>query len=135
MPGWRAWSLSDRAPLTSAADMAHERVALVGDAAHPMVPYLAQGAGMAIEDAIALADALGDGSAVEVPAAFARYAEARWQRNAQVQARARRNGEVFHATGACAPGARPRDAHARRALARPALAVWRLNGCGGAFRA
>jgi len=34
-----------------------------------------------------------------VPAAFARYAEARWQRNAQVQERARRNGEIFHATG------------------------------------
>ena len=100
MPGWRAWTLSDRAPLTSAADMAHERVALVGDAAHPMVPYLAQGAGMAIEDAVALADALGSGSAAEVPAAFARYAEARWARNARVQARARRNGEIFHATGA-----------------------------------
>jgi salicylate hydroxylase len=100
MPGWRAWSLGDRAPMTSAADMAHERVALVGDAAHPMVPYLAQGAGMAIEDAVALADALGGGSAVDVPAAFARYAQARWSRNAQVQARARRNGEIFHATGA-----------------------------------
>lgn len=100
MPGWRAWTLSDRAPLTSAADMAHERVALVGDAAHPMVPYLAQGAGMAIEDAVALADALGNGSAAEVPAAFARYAQARWARNARVQARARRNGEIFHATGA-----------------------------------
>lgn len=99
MPGWRAWSLGDRAPMTGAADMAHERVALVGDAAHPMVPYLAQGAGMAIEDALALADALGEGSAAEVPAAFARYAEARWARNAQVQARARRNGEIFHATG------------------------------------
>ncbi|WP_198088985.1 FAD-dependent monooxygenase [Variovorax sp. E3] len=100
MPGWRAWSLGDRAPMTCAADMAHERVALVGDAAHPMVPYLAQGAGMAIEDAVALADALGEGSAPQVPAAFARYAEARWARNAQVQARARRNGEIFHATGA-----------------------------------
>lgn len=100
MPGWRAWSLGDRAPMTSAAEMAHERVALVGDAAHPMVPYLAQGAGMAIEDAVALADALGDSSAAGVPAAFARYAEARWARNAQVQARARRNGEIFHATGA-----------------------------------
>ncbi|WP_431107331.1 FAD-dependent monooxygenase [Variovorax paradoxus] len=99
MPGWRAWTLCDRAPLTSAADMAHERIALVGDAAHPMVPYLAQGAGMAIEDAVALAEALGNGGAAEVPAAFARYAEARWQRNAMVQARARRNGQVFHATG------------------------------------
>ena len=100
MPGWRAWSLGDRAPMTSAAEMAHERVALVGDAAHPMVPYLAQGAGMAVEDAVALADSLADGSAADVPAAFARYAEARWARNAQVQARARRNGEIFHATGA-----------------------------------
>ncbi|MGJ3703809.1 FAD-dependent monooxygenase [Variovorax sp. AFSI2.2] len=99
MPGWRAWTLSDRPPVASAADMAHERVALVGDAAHPMVPYLAQGAGMAIEDAVALAEALGEGAAAEVPAAFARYAEARWQRNAMVQARAHRNGQVFHATG------------------------------------
>ncbi|BEP62960.1 FAD-dependent monooxygenase [Variovorax sp. V213] len=99
MPGWRAWTLSDRPPVASAADMAHERIALVGDAAHPMVPYLAQGAGMAIEDAVALAEALGEGGAAEVPAAFARYAEARWQRNAMVQARARRNGQVFHATG------------------------------------
>ena len=100
MPDWRAWTLSDRAPLASAADMAHERVALIGDAAHPMVPYLAQGAGMAIEDAVALADALGDGAAADVPGAFARYAEARWARNARVQARARRNGQIFHATGA-----------------------------------
>jgi salicylate hydroxylase len=99
MPGWRAWTLCDRAPLACAADMAHERIALVGDAAHPMVPYLAQGAGMAIEDAVALAEALAGGGANEVPAAFARYAEARWQRNALVQARARRNGQVFHAAG------------------------------------
>ncbi|MFV0675443.1 FAD-dependent monooxygenase [Variovorax sp. tm] len=99
MPAWRAWSLGDRAPMTGPADMAHERVALVGDAAHPMVPYLAQGAGMAIEDAVALADAMADADAADVPAAFARYAEARWARNAQVQARARRNGEIFHATG------------------------------------
>jgi len=99
VPGWRAWTLSDRPPLTSAAEMAHERVALVGDAAHPMVPYLAQGAGMAIEDATALAEALGESDAADVPAAFARYAKARWQRNAFVQARARRNGRVFHVTG------------------------------------
>ncbi|RYF35480.1 MAG: FAD-dependent oxidoreductase [Comamonadaceae bacterium] len=99
MPAWRAWCLNDRAPLTSAEGMARGRVALVGDAAHPMVPYLAQGAGMAIEDAVALADALGEGGSVEVPAAFSRYAALRWQRNARVQARARRNGEIFHARG------------------------------------
>lgn len=100
MPAWRAWSLSDRAPLTSAADMARGRIALVGDAAHPMLPYLAQGAGMAIEDAVALAEALGAGGPADVPGGFLRYAEARWQRNARVQARARRNGTIFHATGA-----------------------------------
>ena len=99
MPSWRAWTLFDRAPLTSAGDMADGRIALLGDAAHPMLPYLAQGAGMAIEDAMALADALRDGSARDVPAAFRRYAEARWQRNARVQARARRNGDIFHAVG------------------------------------
>ncbi|MEP6721837.1 MAG: FAD-dependent monooxygenase [Variovorax sp.] len=99
MPAWRAWTLADRTPLSSADTMARGRVALVGDAAHPMLPYLAQGAGMAIEDAVALADALGSGGPAEVPQAFRRYASARWQRNAQVQARARRNGEIFHATG------------------------------------
>ena len=99
MPGWRGWTLSDRAPLAAPGGMAQGRVALVGDAAHPMVPYLAQGAGMAIEDAVTLAEALGDGDSAAVPAAFARYAEARWRRNARVQATARRNGQVFHAAG------------------------------------
>lgn len=99
VPSWRAWTLNDRPPLTGPHQMAGERIALVGDAAHPMLPYLAQGAGMAIEDAVALADALDGGSAAQVPAAFARYADERWERNANVQARARRNGEIFHATG------------------------------------
>ena len=99
MPAWRAWRLHDRAPLTQAAQMAHERIALLGDAAHPMLPYLAQGAGMAIEDALALAEALAGAAGADVPVALARYAEARWARNGRVQARARRNGEIFHATG------------------------------------
>jgi len=55
MNGWRLWALHDRPPLTGPAQMAQSRVALLGDAAHPMRPYLAQGAGMAIEDAQALA--------------------------------------------------------------------------------
>ncbi|MFT4194319.1 FAD-dependent monooxygenase, partial [Ottowia sp.] len=70
----------------------------LGDAAHPMPPYLAQGAGMAIEDAAELARALAM-DAVEVPTRLARYAQARWQRVARVQARAIRNGRIFHATG------------------------------------
>ena len=100
MPRWRAWQLNDRPPLGGPQEMVRDRVALLGDAAHPMLPYLAQGAGMAIEDAVALADRVGAGDAADLPAAFGRYAAARWQRNARVQARARRNGEVFHATGA-----------------------------------
>lgn len=99
VPTWRAWTLHDRAPLAGPAQMTHERIALVGDAAHPMLPYLAQGAGMAIEDAVALAASLQGASAAEVPSSFQRYAQVRWQRNAQVQARARRNGEIFHAAG------------------------------------
>ncbi len=94
---WRLWVLCDRPPMQSAQQQAQGRVALLGDAAHPMRPYLAQGAGMAIEDAAALADALGQ--TTDVPAALAAYAQQRWQRNARVQARSARNGKIFHATG------------------------------------
>jgi salicylate hydroxylase len=121
VPSWRAWTLNDRPPLTGPRQMAGERVALTGDAAHPMLPYLAQGAGMAIEDAVALADALDGGAAAEVPAAFARYASARWERNANVQARARRNGEIFHATGLVRVG---RDAALRLLGARLLDVPW-----------
>ena len=101
---WRLWPLSIREPMRSAGEHARDRVALLGDAAHPMVPYLAQGAGMAIEDAAALAWALGpaaapDHQSTHVPAALAAYATTRWARNAQVQARAIKNGQIFHATG------------------------------------
>jgi salicylate hydroxylase len=78
--------------------MAQGRVALLGDAAHPMRPYLAQGAGMAIEDAQVLAQCLAQGAG-SVSARLQAYAEQRWARNARVQARAIRNGRIFHATG------------------------------------
>jgi salicylate hydroxylase len=100
---WRLWPLSIRPPMRGAAEHARGRVALLGDAAHPMVPYLAQGAGMAIEDASALAWALGDeatpGLGQDVEAKLKLYAQVRWQRNARVQARAIKNGGIFHATG------------------------------------
>ena len=99
MPDWRAWTLADRPPLAGPQQMADDRIALLGDAAHPMLPYLAQGAGMAIEDAVALADALAGCTTAAVPAALRAYAQLRWQRNARVQARAQRNGGIFHATG------------------------------------
>jgi salicylate hydroxylase len=95
--GWRLWHLQIRDTLRSASQMAQGRVALLGDAAHPMLPYLAQGAGMAIEDARALGQALAGFGAT--PAALASYAEARCQRNARVQDRALRNARIFHATG------------------------------------
>ena len=97
---WRLWALHARAPVAGAFEMARGRIALAGDAAHPMPPYLAQGAGMAIEDARelqrVLAADLVDG---DIEAAFARYARDRWQRCARVQARSLRNGRIFHARG------------------------------------
>ena len=95
---WRLWALNIRPPMAGAHQHAQGRVALLGDAAHPMVPFLAQGAGMAIEDAHALAQAL-RGEGVDVPQALANYATGRWRRNARVQARSLRNGRIFHATG------------------------------------
>ena len=103
VPAWRQWALHDRAPMAGAHEMAQGRVALLGDAAHPMRPYLAQGAGMAIEDAQVLAQCLAQGSG-PVPARLRAYAEQRWARNARVQARAIRNGRIFHATGLVAWG-------------------------------
>ena len=94
---WRAWPLCGRTPMQGAHQHAVGRVALVGDAAHPMLPYLAQGAGMAIEDAATLAQHLVPQT--DVASALQTFAAQRWQRNRQVQLGAIRNGEVFHARG------------------------------------
>ncbi len=101
VPAWGVWTLHDRPPLTSAGQMARGRVALLGDAAHPMRPYLAQGAGMALEDAAELAQCLAGVKTplLDVAPALGRYAQNRWERNARLQMRSRRNGEIFHATG------------------------------------
>lgn len=107
---WRLWPLSIRPPMHGAHEHYLGRVALLGDAAHPMVPYLAQGAAMAIEDAATLARLLAAGGALtatrpddaalaRVPALIKDYADQRWQRNARVQERAIRNGEIYHLTG------------------------------------
>ncbi|WCM92253.1 FAD-dependent monooxygenase [Acidovorax sp. NCPPB 2350] len=98
--GWRLWPLCDRPPVGGPEEMARGRVALLGDAAHPMRPYLAQGAGMAIEDAAVLQQVLaGAGPGEDVPGRLRHYAGQRWRRNARVQARAERNGRIFHAAG------------------------------------
>ena len=101
VPNWRLWVMHDRVPMQGAYQHAQGRVALLGDAAHPMRPYLAQGAGMAIEDAAELGSALSSvqSQARDMPTALQHYARNRWQRNARVQARALRNGEIFHADG------------------------------------
>ncbi|WP_018698515.1 FAD-dependent monooxygenase [Amorphus coralli] len=60
-------------------------ITILGDAAHPMVPFMAQGACMAIEDAIVLARALDGAAKVDVPAALVAYEEARKARTAEIQ--------------------------------------------------
>ena len=95
---WRLWPVADRVPVSSSGQMAQGLVALMGDAAHPMRPYLAQGAGMAIEDAAQLQSALSMHD-LDVNLRLRRYALNRWQRNAKVQERSLRNGRIFHSTG------------------------------------
>lgn len=95
--GWRRWALF-------AVDAGHSwssnSTALLGDAAHAMLPFVAQGAGMAIEDAAVLAGSLAEITAPSgVPAALARYATARQQRVARVQRTARRTGHIYHLRG------------------------------------
>jgi salicylate hydroxylase len=93
-PSWQVWSLFDAEP----APMANGLVALIGDAAHPVLPFLAQGAALAIEDAGVLASLLGPALAQGgVEAALARFAGVRAARVKQVQERARRNGRIYHA--------------------------------------
>jgi salicylate hydroxylase len=95
---WSAWRLFDANPLSSADQMVQGRVALLGDAAHPMLPFLAQGAGMSIEDAERLAKAWSNQDQSPVQR-LQTYGQNRWLRNARVQRRARSNATVFHATG------------------------------------
>ena len=101
MPDWRLWVLHARDPVASPDQMARGRLALLGDAAHPMRPYLAQGAGMAIEDARELQRVLVmvSDDIADVPTALRRYALNRWERVGKVQERSQRNGTIFHATG------------------------------------
>ena len=75
----------------------HDRLALLGDAAHAMVPYLAQGATMAMEDAIVLADTLR--GATDIPAALRAYEAARKERVARVSEAADQAGAQYHYGG------------------------------------
>jgi salicylate hydroxylase len=86
------WGLYDREPL---AEWTNGRLALLGDAAHPMLPHLGQGANQSIEDAFALAAVLRDAAAEDVPAALRHYAQVRRRRTDVVQQNSRRNGERY----------------------------------------
>ncbi|MET0968555.1 MAG: FAD-dependent oxidoreductase [Tardiphaga sp.] len=94
---WRRW------PLYTLPDggVWHDGpVALLGDAAHAMLPFAAQGAGMAIEDAAVLARCLGEASNHgDVAAALARYADLRRPRVMRVQRTARQSGKIYHLRG------------------------------------
>jgi salicylate hydroxylase len=93
-PSWRRWPLYGRPALSRWSSGA---VTLLGDAAHPMVPFLAQGAAQAIEDAEALGRALRGGCG---PAqAFEAYERARLRRATRVQRASRRQGVFYHAGG------------------------------------
>ncbi|WP_299285486.1 FAD-dependent monooxygenase [uncultured Tateyamaria sp.] len=85
------WALFDRAPLPRWHD---RRVGLMGDAAHPMLPSMAQGAVQALEDAWVLADALSDATSVD--AGFARYFNARIARTSRIQKGSAANARIFH---------------------------------------
>jgi 2-polyprenyl-6-methoxyphenol hydroxylase-like FAD-dependent oxidoreductase len=91
---WRMWVLCDRDPIEN---WSKGRVTLLGDAAHPMLQYAAQGAGMSIEDGVVLADALSAGNTYEE--AFLAYQNKRYLRTGKVQLTARLYGEFYHAKG------------------------------------
>lgn len=91
---WRVWPIYCRPPISS---FSLGRVALVGDAAHPMVPFLAQGAAQAIEDAGALARVFA--RVQDIPAAVSIYSRDRVARAARVQREALKLGRIYHMSG------------------------------------
>jgi salicylate hydroxylase len=100
--GWRKWALFT---LAEGGAWHQGSVALLGDAVHGMLPFAAQGAGMAIEDAAVLAKMLGETPlepGAQVAAALQRYGRARRPRVTRVQQFARKQGRICHMTGAMA---------------------------------
>lgn len=95
---WRRWALFDCDPLPA---WSQGRVTLLGDGAHPLLPFLAQGGSLALEDAVTLAEALA-GAGEDIPTALAAYEQARRARTARVMTAARRNGRIYHLSGVAA---------------------------------
>jgi salicylate hydroxylase len=92
---WKMWVLCDREPIRQ---WTKGRITLLGDAAHPMLQYLAQGAAMATEDAVVLAKRIA-AAGEDYAAAFEAYNRDRYLRTARVQLYARMYGEFYHAEG------------------------------------
>jgi salicylate hydroxylase len=91
-PSAGRWALFDRDPLPA---IVHGSVALLGDAAHPMFPFFAQGAAQAIEDAAALARCLADGGS-DIPVALRSYEESRLERTTRIQLASRDRRDINH---------------------------------------
>jgi salicylate hydroxylase len=109
------WALHDRDPVPR---WSTDRITLLGDAAHPMLPFGAQGANQAVEDAVVLGSCLGAVSPAAVPGALKRYEEARRPRTEQVHRTMRDNAKNHHFSDG--PQQRDRD----RAMAD----TWGLRG-------
>ena len=92
---WRRWATADREPI---GEWSFGRVTLLGDAAHPMMQYLAQGACMAMEDAVTLGEALGERPG-DLAGAFQLYQRSRVARTARVVLLTREMGRIYHAKG------------------------------------
>ena len=91
------WGMYDRTPLPR---WSSGRLTLLGDAAHPMLPHLAQGANQALEDAVALAALLAAcASPASVPRALAAYQDLRQDRTARIQLGSRRTGAGYDSSG------------------------------------
>lgn len=88
------WGLFERSPLPF---WSQGNVTLLGDAAHPMLPFQAQGAAMSIEDAYILAQCIKRNSEIET--AFRQYEKIRYQRATKMQKTSRKNADIFHASG------------------------------------
>ena len=105
------WALYDREPLPT---WTKGRLTLLGDAAHPMLPHLGQGANQSIEDGMALATILARADRESAPAALLAYERLRRERVAQVQRGARENGMRYDSRPCRPRRARRRDSSARR---------------------
>ena len=109
------WGLYDREPLPT---WTRGRLTLLGDAAHPMLPHVGQGANQAIEDGVALATVLSHADAASAPRALQVYEALRRERTARVQEFARINGMRYDTSGG------DRESRDRHVATQPQQRAW-----------